>query len=362
MKVSYIVDDLTGSNATAVLLKKLGYQTATIMNGAHIPQNVEFDVIGMDLDCRYMPEEIVKERVRKAILDLKLWGTELIANRIDSTMRGRVGLITDLLLEANGKNSIAILTPAFPDSGRKVIGGYLLVHDELLENTSLNKDPMNPMTQSYVPHIVQSQTKHLVAHIGIQDIRRGEEIVTSLFQEKREQGFRILVVDAISNKDLQIVAKAMATTNNTFPVDPGPLTFEFYSAKTSNDNSMKYFYSLGSVSDLTKKQLTYLLKKERNCAFIYLNPQKILNANESESIIENILEESIKHYMNKSIFIISTSHPSEENIDLNKLAKEQKVSQEFLAKKLTNAYRCYSCCTRTGNSCKKHGCYNCYYC
>lgn len=339
MKVGYIADDLTGSNATAVLLKKLGFQTATVMNGAAIPQTLDFDVIGMDLDCRYMHEDIVEKRVKKAISELNNWGTELIANRIDSTMRGRIGFITDLLLDAAGKNSIAVISPAFPDSGRKVIGGYLLLHDELLENTSLNKDPMNPVDQSYVPSIVQCQSKNLVAHIGIHEIRLGEENLKKIFQEKIENGYKIIVMDAITNEDIQIVARGMAATNyDCFPVDPGPLTFEFIRAKYLNQHPiMKYIYSIGSVSDLTKKQLAYVLEKEKNCEYIYLDPEKLLKSNQAQSIIENAINKAIKNFTRNNIFIISTTHPLEANIDLKKIAQEQNVSQELLAKKLTTA-------------------------
>ncbi|MFP3917358.1 four-carbon acid sugar kinase family protein [Lysinibacillus telephonicus] len=339
MKVGYIADDLTGSNATAVLLKKLGLQTATVMNGATIPQTLHFDVIGMDLDCRYMHEDIVEKRVREAITELQYWGTELIANRIDSTMRGRIGFITDLLLDAAGKNGIAVISPAFPDSGRKVIGGYLLLHDELLENTSLNRDPMNPVNQSYVPNIVQSQSKNLVAHIGLHEIRLGEENVKKIFQEKIENGCKIIIVDAITNEDIQIVARGMATMNyNCFPVDPGPLTFEFIRAKYFNHNpKINYIFSIGSVSDLTKKQLAYVLEKEQNCEYIYLDPIKLLNPSKAQSIIENAINKAIKQFARKNIFIISTTHPSEANVDLREIAQEQNVSQELIAKKLTTA-------------------------
>lgn len=338
MKFGYIADDLTGSNATAVLLSKMGLQTATVMNGANIPQTIDLDAVGMDLDCRYMLHEIVERRVKNAIAQLNNWGTELIANRIDSTMRGKIGLTTDLLLDAYGKDSVAILTPAFPDSGRKVIGGYLLLHDELLENTSLNKDPMNPITQSYVPHIVQSQSQNLVAHIGIHDIRLGIENLTKLFQEKIEKGFRILTVDAITNEDIQIVVKVMAAVDyKVFPVDPGPLTFEYIREKCSNQQQFKkYIYSIGSVSDLTKKQLAYVLEKEKNSAFIYLDAEKLLDPNQRDFIIKNAINDAIKQFNKKDVFIISTSHTVHENIDLQKVAYEQNISQEILAKTLTN--------------------------
>ena len=55
------------------------------------------------------------------------------------------------LLDAIGHNSIAIVVASYPDSGRVTSGGYLLVDGVPVQETDVAKDPMNPISNSYVP-------------------------------------------------------------------------------------------------------------------------------------------------------------------------------------------------------------------
>ncbi|MDM5333493.1 four-carbon acid sugar kinase family protein [Ureibacillus composti] len=337
MKIGYIADDLTGSNATAVLLKKLGLETATVMTGAAIPNRNQLNAVGMDLDCRYLPNKRVEERVNAAITELYNWGIELVANRIDSTLRGRIGLITDLLLNSLGENSVAVLTPAFPNSGRVVVGGYLLVNGQLLENTAIKNDPMNPITESFVPTIIQEQSSHSISHIGIQHVNKGEAHLVKVMEKQILDGHRILVLDAITNQDIKVIASSMKQLKvPVFPVDPGPLTYEYVrSMLSSTSKKLRYLLSIGSVSDLTKKQLSYLVEKEK-AAYIYLNPMNLLTSSMRHSEIETAISKFTNNN-EENFFIITTCHPNKENISLQKIAMQQNESEDKLAKSLTSA-------------------------
>ena len=158
MKIGIIADDLTGANATGVRLAKAGFVSATIVFGGKVPTKNEFTSICVDTDSRTASTKVAKERVTDTYNQLRTWGADVIAKRIDSTIRGNIGSEIDALLEAIGKDSIAIVVASYPDSGRVTSGGYLLVEGVPVQETDVAKDPMNPITKSYVPAVI-AETK-----------------------------------------------------------------------------------------------------------------------------------------------------------------------------------------------------------
>ena len=84
-----IADDLTGGNATGVLLRKMGYQANTVLNLAAVdPEIVQSgDCVVYPTDSRGISPEEAYERVRKACETLAGDGVRIYTHRIDSTLR-----------------------------------------------------------------------------------------------------------------------------------------------------------------------------------------------------------------------------------------------------------------------------------
>lgn len=154
MRIGVIADDLTGANATGVRMSKEGIQTATVVQGTLFPFHAENDALVVDTDSRYSHSTLAQKRVRNSINDLTQWGADLFCKRIDSTMRGNIGAELEALLGQLGESARIVVAPSFPDSGRIVIGGYLLVNDVPLEQTDVAQDPVYPINQSCVPPII----------------------------------------------------------------------------------------------------------------------------------------------------------------------------------------------------------------
>ena len=116
-----IADDLTGANATGVLLHKAGYSAHTVLelDGAKDIQN-ECDCLLYPTNSRSRTSEEAYRRVYEATKKLKSDDTKVYAKRIDSTLRGNLGQETDAMLDALGENYIALVAPSFPSSGRIV--------------------------------------------------------------------------------------------------------------------------------------------------------------------------------------------------------------------------------------------------
>ena len=101
-KVVIIADDLTGANATSVLLVRQGFNAVTFLN----------------LE-KYNGEE----------------HKDLNIVSISTDSRGNIGVEISAILENLPDDTLAIVVPSFPTSGRVCIGGYLMVNQVPLEKT-----------------------------------------------------------------------------------------------------------------------------------------------------------------------------------------------------------------------------------
>ncbi|MGL6219893.1 MAG: four-carbon acid sugar kinase family protein, partial [Lacrimispora sphenoides] len=147
-----VADDLTGANATGVLLKKMNYRTYTVMNSERLNLSLfdQCDCIMYPTDSRAASSETAYNRVFNVTNLLKNEEVKVYAKRIDSTLRGNVGRETDAFLDALGPDYTAICAACFPASGRIVIGGYMMVKGLPLHKTEAALDPKTPVFTSDV--------------------------------------------------------------------------------------------------------------------------------------------------------------------------------------------------------------------
>lgn len=187
MKIAVIADDLTGANATGVLLSKQGFSTATIIQGLSYP-SAAYDAICIDTDSRYVSPEEAKRRVKQAVTFMLNHGVKLFCKRIDSTVRGNIGAEIDAVLDVLGEEAVAVVMPSFPASGRITVGGCLLVNGVPLQETDVARDPVSPLTQTYVPDIIVEQSRQSITHIGMDAVLSGSQMCVCVKRSKRERG------------------------------------------------------------------------------------------------------------------------------------------------------------------------------
>src|SRR5699024_916602 len=135
--------------------------------------------------------------------------------RIDSTARGKIGLEIDTVLNELGENSVAIVVAAFPDSDRITSGGYLLVDSLPVQETDVAKDPLKPIEESYIPAIIAENSKNKRSHIGLNSVLRGEGGLQRSPGTHVERSSRIIVVDAVTEEHIEVIAEAMASIGLT---------------------------------------------------------------------------------------------------------------------------------------------------
>lgn len=257
--IGVIADDLTGANATGVLLTRTGYPTASLTEMRWPEGGLdEYPCIVIATESRTAPAAEARRRVAAAARLLLDHGRRPMAKRVDSTLRGNLGPEVEAVLDALGPGSVAVLTGAFPASGRTVRDGIHYVHGVPLAETEVRNDPLCPVTESHVPTLVRSQTGLPVDLLPLARVREGTQAVAETIRAKAGQGIRILCADAETDDDIRALGQGMARSGVTcIAADPGPLTAAFVSAAVPAVRG-RVLVVAGSVSDLTRRQLDHL--------------------------------------------------------------------------------------------------------
>lgn len=128
MKWLVLADDLTGAADAGLQFAAQGLQTVVGLPERQGPPS-ESDVFVVDTENRRREDP---RAVRQGIGDYwrRFGGVcERCFLKIDSTMRGHIGVELDALMGESNLQT-AVITPAYPQQGRTVVDGVLYVHGE----------------------------------------------------------------------------------------------------------------------------------------------------------------------------------------------------------------------------------------
>lgn len=297
-----IADDLTGANATGVLISKLSYVSYTVMNTERLELSKlsESDCVLYPTDSRAVDPQIAYNRVFNVASLLKNDKVKVYSKRIDSTLRGNLGSETDALLDALDTQAIAIVVPCFPEAKRILVGGYLLVNTVPLHRTEASMDPKNPVNTSVAQQLYEKQSKYPVASLYINDLMLGKKHLIEKIVEYKDKGIRTIIFDSISQEDMDLVADAVIESKVSFiAVDPGSFTATV-TRKLVVPKSQKLKYKIlatvGSVNPVAKTQMDelFLAQKVYN---VFVNTRLLLEGDivrgqEIDRVVKDILEHS----------------------------------------------------------------------
>jgi len=267
LEFTILCDDLTGSSVQSILLKERGFsptlQVRHDLRGRResLP---EPRILVVNINTRGLDAESATSRV-KGVIGKTDTGRRL-AKRIDTTLRGHLYAETACLLESR-PGSVALVVPAYPASGRTTIGGYQLLHGSLLERTEVAKDPVWPISTSYVPEYFQG--KYSLSLLPIEPVEKGVAQTVKVLA-KKAAGSRIIIADAQTGADIEVIAEAAASLEIPFiPVDPGPFTAAYVYHTLVPEHKKTALAIIGSTSNVTKQQLEYLEGKLEVAFFRY---------------------------------------------------------------------------------------------
>ena len=278
--IGAVADDLTGATTTGVLLARSKARTAVFFNeeAAEKAEGIsELDAVLISSNSRPLPANEAYEKVASATNALKRMGVKYFSKRIDTTLRGGVGVEVDAMLDQVGEDSIAVVVPAMPQSRRILVGGYSVIDGVALINTPVAQDVRTPVKENYIPRLLRGQTRRQVGLVTLDKVLAGEEEIMSALAKEREAGAGVIVVDAITLEDVEKIAKACIELKwNVVAVDPGPFTSKLAYYRDligveepnlppeADETGKTVLIAAGSATPVTKKQMEVLCQDERH--------------------------------------------------------------------------------------------------
>ncbi len=212
-KLGVIADDFTGATDIAGFLAVNGVPTIQVNGVPAADFAADADAFVVSLKSRSCPRELAVRDSLAALAWLRDKGCTQIffkyCSTFDSTPEGNIGPVTDALLDALDEN-ITIICPALPVNGRTLYKGYLFVFDELLSESGMKNHPLNPMTDAKISRVMEEQSRGRAENLYVDIIDQGAQAVRTAIEKARSEGFRYVVADTLSEKHLDVLARACA--------------------------------------------------------------------------------------------------------------------------------------------------------
>lgn len=290
--IAIIADDLTGANDTGVQYKKNGYSTTVkIMNDNDVTSKMfkTSDVVVINTDSRPLNSKEAYNTVYSLAKNLNtLDDIEYIYKKVDSLMRGNPAPELEAIIDATGAK-VAIVASAFPDNGRIVTDGTLMMPD----NKHVD-----------ITNIFNTETKKKAVNVRIINIREGAESLKAFMEHQMENGTSIFVFDTISNEDLAIISDAsmLIEGKKVFCGSAGLAKQLGRKKKAEIKYDDTVFIVVGSRSATTAHQVR-LAKETFKLPIVLVDSNDIIEDRYEKAVTEAV-EKSLEYYNNGQKLVI----------------------------------------------------------
>ncbi|MEK3820657.1 four-carbon acid sugar kinase family protein [Cytobacillus sp. FSL W8-0315] len=324
-KFGIIADDLTGANDSGVQLAKKGL-TATVMMD-YTGKNIQSDpdVLIVDTDSRAKTQEEAYEAVEKAASLLFEKGYAHVYKKVDSTLRGNIAAELAALEEVY-RPEIIVIAPAFPKMNRTTVSGHHYVNGKLITETEFGRDPKTPVTESFLPRMLNKNAGKDIALLDLELIRGEKADFLEFIERAVAAGKTWIVCDSEREEDLQVIAESFTSvqkktiwTGSGALVEylPDALKLRSHHENDHEENNIRKTLTVsGSLSQVTKKQLTRIRELDQSY-FAEINPVQLVNQTVD---LEEVIEE-IGQNQDNSHFVVYVDS-SDQNRDAARIAGE----------------------------------------
>ena len=206
-----IADDFTGATDLAGLLARSGVRVSLRIGvpDSSPSETAAFEVIA--LKSRTAPVDEAVTETRAALKWLQAAGAQRFfwkyCSTFDSTAEGNIGPVAEALMADLGTDQ-TIYCPAFPENGRAIFMGNLFVGQQPLAESPMKDHPLTPMRDSNLMRLLQPQVTRPVGLADRLTVAQGSDALRNELEQLKAKGVAHVVVDAVANSDLEIIAEA----------------------------------------------------------------------------------------------------------------------------------------------------------
>jgi uncharacterized protein YgbK (DUF1537 family) len=213
MLLGCVADDFTGASDLANTLTRRGMATIQFVGTPTSDAPADCDAGVVALKIRSIESADAVAQCLDALSWLRQQGCSQYmykyCSTFDSTPDGNIGPVCEALADALDV-PVTTVCPAFPTTGRTVFMGHLFVNDRLLNESGMEKHPLNPMTDPDIRRWLRRQTRGDVGLTPYRVVRDGAAAIRAALEAETAAGRRLVVVDAAIDEDLREIGKAVA--------------------------------------------------------------------------------------------------------------------------------------------------------
>jgi uncharacterized protein YgbK (DUF1537 family) len=320
MRLAVISDDLTGASDCGAQLVPYGLKVVVSVKNDEINFRNN-DTVIFNTDSRSLPKEEAYQRVHELSSILATEAFDVIYKKIDSTMRGNIGIEINALFDALSPDFI-IIAPAYPINDRKILHGMHYLNGSLLHETEVAKDPKTPVFESNITSLIEEQAGRKVAHIDKDMLQRGTEKICMVLEQYKQEGIAYITVDSTEEQDFKTLLDSVSLLNYK-TVYCGSSGLIAHIPKILNlkkkvkkfqmsELALPALFVVGSVSKIGRSQLSYLLNNEQ-IEGIECNPLNLLSGeSKAQEEVDSVKKRAINSIsQQKNIVLYSSDKVSE---------------------------------------------------
>lgn len=339
--IGCVADDFSGASDAASFFVKAGVRTYLFNGIPKEPIDFSSDDIAIIIALKTRTEE--KSRAVKDSIDafdwLKAKGAKKLFSKycstFDSTKEGNIGPIIDGALEKYGIK-YTIICPALPVNGRVVRDGHLLIDGVPLHETHMKDHPLNPMWDSDLSNLIESQGKYKSLKINYKAMQEDKEQILEVINKFGEDKEHFYVIpDYIDDEDGKKIVEVfgdlpLLTGGSGLMYDLG-IKYKDLTRQTDgipiSKTEGKAIVLAGSCSKATLEQIDDYIKKGYET--YKLDPIKLYNGDQTKEDIWNYIESNNLN----NVLVYSSDTP-----DKIKKAQEYGASEIATLLEETTAY------------------------
>lgn len=205
MTIAIIADDLTGANDSGLQFASYGLSTKVFLGDPPDALLRGVPVAVIDTETRGLEAAEVETIIATVAARVRASGAEQVYKKLDSTMRGHVGLElfgTAQALDAN----LILVTPAYPAMKRTVENGRLLVDGVPVNQTAIGRDPGSPVRSADLIALIAPHMPGVrCLNVATAELATPDALIARLGEAMREAPV-CAIFDALTDADLVTIA------------------------------------------------------------------------------------------------------------------------------------------------------------
>ncbi|WP_431090750.1 four-carbon acid sugar kinase family protein [Paenibacillus sp. 8b26] len=283
MRIAIVADDLTGANDCGGQLVRYGMNVSVQINPV-ISEETDYDAVVFNTVSRSLPADQASAIVKKISTYIKSQPFDIIYKKIDSTMRGNIGIELNAMDEVI-RPDFVMIAPGYPKNGRQIIERIHHLNGRKLHHTEVSRDPKTPVLKSDVVDLIAEQTGHSVGHLSKADLDQGEAYISQKLLSYKEQGVTYIVSDSVIEKDLEMLVNSITAlpykivwVGSAGMMNHLPKAYQVQEKSVTKPiqlTAQPILLVMGSVSEMGRAQLQHLMDSGR-ASRVEVQSEKVL--------------------------------------------------------------------------------------